>query len=62
MQCFQDFNSFARYISQFRSAEFYDAVADFHVLVFLAALDIVPLRFVLFEYYRQEFKIDEKSL
>eukprot|EP00088_Acartia_fossae_P063843 TRINITY_DN7822_c0_g1_i1.p1 TRINITY_DN7822_c0_g1~~TRINITY_DN7822_c0_g1_i1.p1 ORF type:complete len:587 (-),score=98.42 TRINITY_DN7822_c0_g1_i1:374-2134(-) len=40
----QDFNSFARYISQFRSAEFYDAVADFHVLVFLAALDIVPLR------------------
>jgi len=40
----QDFNSFARYISQFRSAEFYEAVADFHVLMFMAALDIVPLR------------------
>jgi len=40
----QDFNAFARYISQFRSAEFFDSVADFHVLLFLAALDIVPLR------------------
>jgi len=40
----QDFNSFARYISQFRSAEFYDAVADFHVLLYMAALDIVPLK------------------
>jgi nuclear protein localization family protein 4 len=40
----QDFNSFARYISQFRSAEFYESIADFHVLLFLAALDIVPLR------------------
>merc|ERR1719383_114112 len=40
----QDFNSFARYISQFRSAEFFDSVADFHVLVFMATLDIVTLR------------------
>jgi len=40
----QDFNSFAQYISQFRSAEFFDSVADLHVLVFLATLDIVPLR------------------
>jgi len=40
----QDFNSFARYISQFRSAEFFDSVADLHVLVFMANLDIIPLR------------------
>jgi len=40
----QDFNSFARYISQFRSAEFFDAIADFHVLIFMANLDIIPLR------------------
>lgn len=40
----QDFNSFARYISQFRSAEFFDAISDFHVLIFMATLDIMPLR------------------
>ena len=40
----QDFNSFATYMNQFRSAEFYDAVADLHVLVFMANLDIIPLR------------------
>ena len=41
---FQDFNSFAQYMSQFRSAEFLTAVSDIHVLVFLATLDIMPLR------------------
>jgi len=40
----QDFNSFAQYMSQFRSAEFLTAVSDVHVLVFLATLDIMPLR------------------
>jgi len=40
----QDFNSFARYIDQFRSAEFLTAVSDLHVLVFMATLDIMPLR------------------
>lgn len=40
----QDFNSFAGYITQFRSAEFFDAIADFHVLIFMATLDIMPLR------------------
>merc|ERR1712062_113347 len=40
----QDFNSFAQYMSQFRSAEFLTAVSDIHVLVFLATLDIMPLR------------------
>jgi nuclear protein localization family protein 4 len=43
----QDFNSFARYITQFRSAEFFDAVSDFHVLIFMATLDIMPLRYTL---------------
>ena len=42
---FQDFNSFASYMSQFRSAEFLSAVSDLHVLVFMASLDIVPLRY-----------------
>jgi len=40
----QDFNAFARYISQFRSAEFLDSVSDLHVLVFMANTDVIPLR------------------
>jgi len=40
----QDFNSFAQYMAQFRSAEFLTAVSDLHVLVFMATLDIMPLR------------------
>lgn len=40
----QDFNSFAQYMAQFRSAEFLTAVSDIHVLVFMATLDIMPLR------------------
>jgi len=40
----QDFNSFARYLTQFRSAEFFDSIADLHVLIFLANLDIIPIR------------------
>ena len=43
---FQDFNSFAKYVNQFRSAEFLEAVSDLHVLIFMANLDIIPLRLV----------------
>merc|ERR1712025_535597 len=31
----QDFNSFAQYMNQFRSAEFLQAISDIHVLVFM---------------------------
>merc|ERR1711997_847878 len=40
----QDFNAFARYISQFKGSEFPEFVSDLHVLVFMATLDIMPLR------------------
>jgi len=40
----QDFNSFAQYMSQFRSAEFLTAISDIHVLAFMATNDIMPLR------------------
>ena len=40
----QDFNAFARYISQFKDSEFPEFVSDLHVLVFMATLDIMPLR------------------
>ena len=41
---FQDFNSFAQYMSQFRSAEFLTAISDLHVLMFMATNEIMPLR------------------
>ena len=41
----QDFNAFARYISQFKDNEFPEFVSDLHVLVFMATLDIMPLRY-----------------
>merc|ERR1712088_530774 len=40
----QDFNAFARYISQFKDSEFPEFVSDLHVLIFMATLDIMPLR------------------
>ena len=42
--CYQDFNAWARYWSQFRSAEFLTAVSDLHVLMFLATNEILPMR------------------
>ena len=40
----QDFNSFAQYMNQFRSAEFLQAISDIHVLLFMAQNEIMPLR------------------
>jgi len=40
----QDFNAFARYISQFKDEDFFEFVSDLHVLVFMATLEIMPLR------------------
>ena len=46
--CYQDFNAWARYWSQFRSAEFLTAVSDLHVLMFLATNEILPMRWDIF--------------
>jgi len=40
----QDFNAFARYISQFKDTDFFEFVSDLHVLIFMATMDIMPLR------------------
>ena len=39
----QDFNAFARYISQFKDEDFFTYISDLHVLIFLTTLDIMPL-------------------
>ena len=33
-------------MAQFRSAEFLTAVSDIHVLIFMATIDIMPIRYV----------------
>merc|ERR1719186_1396406 len=40
----QDFNAFAKYMTQYRATEFLDAVSDLHLLIFMATLEIMPLR------------------
>jgi nuclear protein localization family protein 4 len=42
----QDFSAFTRYITQFKEGDFFTFVADLHVLIFMANLDIVPLRYI----------------
>ena len=37
----QDFNAFAKYMTQFRSAEFLDSVSDLHVLL-VVILHLIP--------------------
>lgn len=40
----QDFNAFSEYIHQFTADRYSDALSDFHLLVFLATCDMLPLK------------------
>ncbi|XP_059611654.1 nuclear protein localization protein 4 homolog isoform X2 [Phlebotomus argentipes] len=40
----QDFPALSSYLSQWRPEEFLDAVSDFHLLVYLARMDMLPMR------------------
>lgn len=40
----QDFNSFTQYLEQFPRDKFLQAVSDFHLLVFMASCDMLPLK------------------
>ena len=42
--CVQDFNGLVRYLNQFPSGEFLPAMSNFHLLVFLATSDMLPLK------------------
>uniref|UniRef100_A0A1B0CAK0 RanBP2-type domain-containing protein n=1 Tax=Lutzomyia longipalpis TaxID=7200 RepID=A0A1B0CAK0_LUTLO len=40
----QDFTALSSYLSQWRPEEFLDAISDFHLLVYLARMDMLPMR------------------
>ena len=40
----QDFNALVRYLNQFSPDEFLSAMSNFHLLVFLATCDMLPLK------------------
>ena len=39
----QDFNAFCSYMNQYPRDKFLEAVSDFHVLVYLATCDMLPV-------------------
>ena len=44
MCCVQDFTSFSEYMRQFTRGQYMDALSDFHLLVYLATCDMLPLK------------------
>lgn len=40
----QDFNSLSSYLSQFAPPEFLTAISDFHLLLYIATMDMLPMR------------------
>ncbi|CAG0887577.1 unnamed protein product [Darwinula stevensoni] len=40
----QDFSAFAHFMSQFPKEKFVDALVDFHVLIFIATMDTLPMK------------------
>ena len=42
--CVQDFHALVRYLNQFPSDEFLPTMSNFHLLVFLATSDMLPLK------------------
>lgn len=40
----QDFNALSQYLSQFNPDEFLAAMSDFHLLLYIAMMDMLPMR------------------
>ncbi|XP_066137854.1 nuclear protein localization protein 4 homolog isoform X1 [Euwallacea fornicatus] len=40
----QDFNALATYLQQFAFDEFYEAIDDFHLLIYIATMDMLPMK------------------
>lgn len=40
----QDFNALSTYLSQFSYNEFYNAINDFHLLLYISTMDMLPMR------------------
>ena len=42
--CTQDFPSFSEYMHQFTRGKYMDAMSDLHLLIYLAACDMLPIK------------------
>ncbi|XP_046391549.1 nuclear protein localization protein 4 homolog [Ischnura elegans] len=40
----QDFNALTTYLSQFRDGDFFKAVSDFHLLLYISTMEMLPLK------------------
>lgn len=40
----QDFNSLSSYLGQFTPREFLTAISDFHLLLYIATMDMLPMK------------------
>lgn len=40
----QDFTALSTYLSQFETGEFLNAISDFHLLLYIATMDMLPMR------------------
>lgn len=40
----QDFSTLATYLKKFKDDQFFEGMSDFHVLVYIATMDMLPLR------------------
>lgn len=40
----QDFNTLATYLKKFKDDQFLEAMSDFHVLTYIATMDMLPLK------------------
>ncbi|KAL3274285.1 hypothetical protein HHI36_015690 [Cryptolaemus montrouzieri] len=40
----QDFNALSQYLSQFGPQDFYTAITDFHLLLYISTMDMLPMR------------------
>lgn len=40
----QDFSALSRYLEQFSPDQFLEAVSDFHFLLYIATMDMLPMR------------------
>lgn len=40
----QEFNSLCSYMQQFNPDQFLEAMSDFHLLIFIATMDMLPMK------------------
>ena len=40
----QEFNSLCSYMQQFNPDQFFEAISDFHLLLFIATMDMLPMK------------------